>query len=191
MSARQQPSRRVAPAPVQQPPHRAVLTGCAVAAGFGTAWALFGASGLPTAARGPVRMLGIVAGVVIIGRSVRLRRTAPPAPTSTFRSPAYRTVVALEVAAIAGGLAALSATGHGEYVAAWVATVVGMHFLAFGRLIARLYYSLGTVVTVGGLAGALVGISGGGTASVQATSGLIAATALFTASGWRAFRPAA
>ncbi len=73
--------------------HRGVLTGCIIAAAFGAAWAVWGSSGLPAAAQGAVRAAGIAACVVIIGRAVRLRRTAPEPATSMFRSRQYRLVV--------------------------------------------------------------------------------------------------
>jgi hypothetical protein len=146
---------------------------------------MFGASGLPTTAQVLVRVTGVVAGAVIIGRSMRLRRVAPPAPESMFRSRAYRRIVVLEVAALGGGSAALAVTSNGKYFAAWAAVVVGVHFLAFGRFIAQFWYPLGAVVTVGGIAGAIAGAVGGGSSAVEATSGLIAAAALFVASGYR------
>ena len=139
--------------------HRGVLTASIITAAFGIAWALWGASGLPAAAQGPVAAAGIVAGVIIIARAVRLRRTAPAPATSMFRSRQYRLVVAAEVVAIAAGLAALAVAS--EYIVAWVAIVVGVHFLAFGRFISAFYYPLGALVTAGGIAGIAVGVAGG------------------------------
>ncbi len=173
-----------------QVPDRGALTACVIAAAFGIAWTLWGASGLPAVAQGAVRGTGIVVGVLIIIRSVRLRRAAPLARESLVRSPSYRGVVAAEAIAIVGGDAALAASGHLEYVAAWVAGVVGIHFLAFGRLISTFYYPVGIAVTIAGIAGAAVGASGGGRGGIEATSGLIAAITLLAGSGYRAFSTA-
>ena len=165
-----------------------MLTGCIVAAAFGMAWALWGASGLPAAAQGAVRAAGVVAGVIIIGRAVRLRRAAPEPAASVFRSPQYRVVVAAEAGAIAAGLAGLAVAGASEYIAAWVAIVVGVHFLAFGRFISAFYYLLGAIVTAGGIAGIVVGAAGGSAGAVAATAGLTAAASLLSVSAARVFR---
>jgi hypothetical protein len=167
--------------------HRGVLTASIITAAFGTAWALWGASGLPAAAQGPVTATGIVAGVIIISRAVRLRRTAPAPAASMFRSRQYRLVVAAEVAAIAAGLAGLAVAGASEYIAAWVAIVVGVHFLAFGRFISAFYYPLGALVTAGGTAGIAVGAAGGSAGAVEATAGLTAAASLLSGSAVRVF----
>ena len=168
--------------------HRGVLTACIIAAAFGIAWALWGASGLPAAVQGAVRAAGIAAGVIIIARAVRLRRTAPAPAISMFRSRQYRLVVAAEVVAIVAGLAGLAVAGASEYIAAWVAIVVGVHFLAFGRLISAFYYPLGALVTIGGIAGIAVGVAGGSAGAVEATAGLTAAASLLSASAVRVFR---
>ena len=168
--------------------HRGVLTASIITAAFGIVWAVWGASGLPAAARGPVVAAGIVAGVIIISRAVRLRRTAPAPATSMFRSRQYRLVVAAEVVAIAAGLASLAVAGASEYIVAWVAIVVGVHFLAFGRFISAFYYPLGALVTAGGIAGIAVGVAGGSAGAVEATAGLTAAASLLSGSAVRVFR---
>jgi len=48
---------------------------------------------------------------------------------------------------------------------------------------------LGAALLVGGLAGTLVGLSGGGPRGVEVTSGLIAAVSLLTAGGWKVLAP--
>lgn len=168
-------------------PSRDVLTASVVSAAFGIAWVLFGAGGLPAGTQAAVRGLGIVIGLVIIVRATQLRRSAPVPTTPGFRSRQYRTVVAAEVAALVAGLIALALTGHVKYLAAWFAVVVGVHFVAFGRFFSRMYYTLGAVVTAGGVAAAIVGVAGGSAAQIEATAGLVAATSLFTAAAWRIF----
>lgn len=123
---------------------RDALVGAMIAGIFGLAWTQWGASGLSGPISVAVRIVGIVIGLVIVFRSARQRRSAARAPDSgsdapdsggsgsMFASPAYRIAVALELVALFGGSAILGVTGHGEYVVAWVATVVGVHFLAFG-----------------------------------------------------------
>ncbi len=182
-------AQRPSDTPVRQDalPSRDVLTASVVSAAFGVAWALFGASGLPAGAQAAVRGLGIVIGVVIIVRAMRLRRSAPVPAMPGFRSRQYRTVVAAEVAALIAGLIALALTGNGKYLAAWFAVVVGVHFVAFGRFFSRMYYALGAVVTAGGVAAAIAGVAGASAAQIGATAGLVAAASLFTAAAWRIF----
>jgi hypothetical protein len=165
-----------------------VLTASIITAAFGIGWALWGASGLPAAAQDAVVAAGVVAGVIIIGRAVRLRRTAPEPAASMFRSRPYRLVVAAEAVAIAAGLAGLAVAGASQYITAWVAIVVGVHFLAFGRFISAFYYPLGAIVTAGGVAGIAVGAAGGSVGAVAATAGLTAAASLLAASAARVFR---
>jgi hypothetical protein len=163
---------------------------------FGLAWTQWGAAGVSGAASGAIRVAGIVIGLVIFFLSARLRRSArhnhgsvssaPPTregPGSMFSSPTYRFVVALEVVALLGGAGLLGAIGHREYIIAWFATVVGIHFLAFGRLFWAGFYWLGTALIAAGIAGAITGFAGGGLKGAEAVSGLIAAASLFVAGG--------
>lgn len=181
--ARQEPptSNRSSP-PVPDP---GVLTGAMISGIFGIGWTQWGASGLPPDLSAVVRVVGIVIGAVIVARSIRLRRSGPAGFGSMVRSRAYRLVVVLEVVALLAGAAILSAAGESRYVAAWVAAAVGVHFLAFGRFFAVSFYWLGATLIVGGIAGAVVGLGGGGKAGIEATSGLVAAVSLLAAGGWR------
>jgi hypothetical protein len=105
-----------------------------------------------------------------------------------FSSRSYRIVVAVEAIALLGGGALLGATGHGEYTIAWYAGVVGIHFLVFGRPYWAGFYLLGAALFVAGALGAIVGLEGGSSSSVKATSGLVAAMSLFAAGGWTLIR---
>ncbi|MDQ6777636.1 MAG: hypothetical protein M3071_15810 [Actinomycetota bacterium] len=118
------------------PSTKGALVGATISGGFGLAWALWAASGLSGAASTAVRVAGIVVGALIIIGCAGLGRTAPAGgsgPMAMFSSAAYRRIVALEVVALIGGNVLLGVIGHREYIIAWVATVVGIHFLAFGR----------------------------------------------------------
>jgi len=167
-----------------------------ISGAFGMVWTLWGASGIAGPASRAVRLGGIVVGLVIVVWSARLRWSALPAGHgsqsasstggrgSMFSSPGYLLVVALQVVAFGGGSRLLTATGHSEYIITWIATVVGIHFLAFGRLFFAGYYVLGTALIAAGVAGTAVGITGGGAAGITATTGLIAAASLFGAGSW-------
>jgi hypothetical protein len=174
----------------------AALTGAMVAGGFGIAWTLWGASGLAGAAAVAVRVAGIAIGALILVGSDLLQRRARRAtpvggPTgpgdrsgSMFSSRGYRLCVVLEVIALFAGGALLGATGHSEYTIAWFAAVVGVHFVAFGRLFWTGFYLLGVALLAAGVAGTIVGLAGAGSDAISAVSGLIAAASLFAAGGW-------
>ncbi len=175
--------------PASRVPDRGNLTGAMIEGFFGTAWAAWGASGFAGGVSDSIRVVGIVVGVVIVARSVRLRRSAPARSRSIYGSRAFRFVVVLEVAGLVLGAVVLGAMGDSEYAPAWCAAVVGAHFLAFGRLFHPRFHWLGTALLVGGIVGALVGLGGGGRAGIAATSGLIAATSLFAVGGLSVFAP--
>ena len=51
--------------------------------------------------------------------------------------------------------------GHREYIIAWVAAVVGVHVLGFGRHFGVGFYWLGAALIAAGIVGAMVGLVGG------------------------------
>jgi hypothetical protein len=167
---------------------RSALVGTMISGGFGLAWAQWGASGLAGVAAVAVRVVGIVLGLVIILGAARLLRSSPDVPHGDrgpmFGSRAYRVVVAVEALALFGGGAILNATGHSAYVAAWFAAVVGAHFIAFGRLFAPFFDALGALLAAGGVAGAAVGLAGGGRDAITAVASLVAAAGLLAAGLW-------
>ncbi len=166
------------------------LTGAMISAAFAVAWAMWGASGLSSGAAAVVRVLAVLAGVALIGRAVVLRRSSPRGTRddSMFFSTAYRRIVAVEVIALFGGAAVLSATGETAYTIAWFALIVGAHFLAFGRTFWPGFYLIGVVLIGGALAGAIIGLGGGSAADIRAVTGLTAAVGLFLAGAWTVLR---
>jgi hypothetical protein len=166
---------------------RGALGGAMISGVFGSAWTEWGASGLSGSLATVIRVAGIVIGAGIVLWCGILWRAAAGGGSGgsglMFGSRGYRLVVILEVAAIIGGNALLGASGHPDYIIAWVAAVVGIHFVAFGRLFWSGFYWLGAALISAGIAGALVGLAGGGSGAVEATSGLAAAVSLFSAGG--------
>lgn len=96
-----------------------------------------------------------------------------------FSSTRYRVTVALELAALVGGNLLLNGTGHPEYVIAWVAAVVGAHFLAFGQLFWTGFCWIGAAFLAAAALATIVGLAGAGADAVTALRGLLAATTLF------------
>jgi hypothetical protein len=163
-----------------------------VSAAFALAWAIWGASGLSSGAAWVIRVLAVLAGLSLIARASVLRRSSPPGTheDSLFFSPEYRRIVTVEVIALFGGAAVLSATGETAYTIAWFALIVGAHFVAFGHAFWAGYYVIGVVLIGGALAGAITGLAGGSTAVIRAVTGFIAAADLFLASAWTVLRAA-
>jgi hypothetical protein len=145
-----------------------------IAGGFGIAWALWGASGLTGGPAAAVRVGGFVIGVLILLAGALLQR------------PAHRAWRAGSGAARRGGSGSLFVSpGYRlEYTVAWFACVVGAHFVAFGRLFWVGFYWLGVALLAAGVAGAVVGLTGGDPGAIRAVSALIAAASLFAAGGW-------
>ncbi|MGI8750990.1 MAG: hypothetical protein ACR2MN_01485 [Acidimicrobiales bacterium] len=167
---------------------RGALTGTMISGAAGIAWAQWAASGLSGTISIVVRVVAVVAGVFLIVRSARLRRAAVAGSDTMFTSRAYLLVVVAEGGALVGGAELLNASGEAAYVAAWFAIAVGVHFIGFGRLFHASFYGLGAAILLGGVAGAVVGLAGGGQGGVEATSGLIAAVSLLAGGGWRTSR---
>jgi hypothetical protein len=62
--------------------------------------------------------------------------------------------------------------------------VIGLHFVAFGRLFWPGFYWLGAALGTASAAGVTVGLAGGGADPIVATTALIAAASLLIAGGW-------
>ncbi len=154
-------------------------------AGFGLGWGLWGAGAVddPSAANG-VRVALVVVGAVLITRAIMgLRRAASGSGTSMVGTRSYWVVTAAEFLAIAAGGAALGATDNARYVAAWVAAVVGVHFLAFGRRFWRGFLVVGGVILAGAAASLGLGLSGAADGTAIAVAAFVAAGTLDLTAG--------
>jgi hypothetical protein len=141
--------------------------GALIAAIAGLAFVLVNAGTLSDQPALVIRVLGGLAGAVVI--AIVLTRTDESTPVPTSGRAAWRVywaMVALEVVLLIGGSRLLVAHGHTELTAPWVAFIVGLHFLPFAsaftaplfRWLAWVLIALGVV---GGLLGVLVGEAAG------------------------------
>ena len=162
---------------------QANLVGVRIAAVAAAAWTLWGASGLHDSASVVVRVVGIVLAVLILVVALRQRRGEPRAQRSMFATQSYRVTVAVEAVTLAVGAVLLSRTGHSEYIIAWTAAVVGLHFLIFGRLFAARFYLLGAALIAAAIIGAAINIGGASQDQATAATGLIAAASLLLTAG--------
>ena len=108
----------------------------------------------------------------------------PRGSGSMFASRGFLLVTVAEAGAIGIGNKLLAATGHTDYAIAWVATVVGLHFVALGRLFFAGFVRFGLALVTAGLIGVTVGGAGGGGASIKATTGLLVAACFFGVGVW-------
>jgi hypothetical protein len=156
-----------------------------ISAAFGVGWIQWGAENLSGTAPIVIRVVGGVIGLVIIVRCIRLRLTSRgesgPGQRSMFASRGYRLVVAGEVIALVAGGLVLSATHQTEYQICWIALVVGVHFLGFGKLFATRYYYIGAALIIAAVAGTILGLAGDGVAAVQAVTGFVSGLVLLVA----------
>lgn len=161
-----------------------------ISAAFAIAWAMWGASGLPSTAGALIRIAAVVVGIALIARAAVLRRgrSRPDLEGSIFAAPAYRWIVAVEILALFGGGAILGATGKSAYTIAWFAFIVGVHFLWFGRAFWTGFYPIGLILIAGAIAGMITGLAGGSAAHIRGVTGLTAAADLFGASAWTVLR---
>ncbi|HEX3779351.1 MAG TPA: hypothetical protein VHX38_06765 [Pseudonocardiaceae bacterium] len=166
---------------------RGALVGSIISAAFGIGWCQWGAFGITGTAAIVVRVLGAVLGVALIVGCVRARRELRTDPAgaagsrSMFAARGYRIVVLIEVIALAGGAAVFGVTGRTEYQIAWFALVVGVHFVAFGRLFATRFYLLGAALIAAAVLGTVIGLAGGSAGLVEAVTGFASAVSLFVA----------
>jgi hypothetical protein len=140
---------------------RPLHPGDLIAAGFGLVFVVAN-SQLLGPARLPVVVVGVVAAVVIVVAALR-SRGLPGAVGPPMHRAAYLRIVAVEVVALVVG-APLLARVAPQLPIAWVALVVGLHFVAFavwwlpGE---RTFLGIGGVMTMLGVIGLGLGLAGG------------------------------
>ncbi|MFI5954792.1 hypothetical protein [Cryptosporangium sp. NPDC051539] len=145
----------------------------------------------------PLLVVGVVLSVVVAIAGIVLA-VRSPSGSSPMADPRTRTryfvTVGIEVALIWAGSALLGATGHDEYVAAWIAFVVGVHFVPLGRFFAERELQLsGVLITIVAVVAAVVTVATGHTSSTVAGAGsgtLLVLTGALSVLGIRIPEPA-
>ncbi|WP_052521459.1 hypothetical protein [Agreia bicolorata] len=164
---------------------RGALIGSIISAIFGVAWGFWGSSGLPHFAALCTQLVATLIGLVIVIAAVKRQTQIPKGDPSRgrtlFSSRAYVTIVVSEVLAIVGGNIVLTATGQDQFRIALVSAIVGLHFLAFGRLFWSGFYWLGAAMLVAAAAGIAIGVITNDANLVLIITGLASAASLFVA----------
>lgn len=150
-------------------PKRTLANAATVEGFFGFMWFGWGQEGPPGWASIVLTVGAVLALLVAVGGIVAGRRTRD-APSPLSRAGAgrrYGMIVGTEFGLIGLGAVVLGATGHAEFIAAWVCLVVGVHFLPLGSVFPG--------IGMGGLAIA-VSLVGVAAFTVGATTSLLPST---------------
>lgn len=135
------------------------MTGLLIGAVFGAVFVVVNAGDpLNTVTATLLRVVACVAAasvMVMWFRTARKERTAPQEARGNMFSRAYLAIVAAEAVLLFGGLRVLAALGHPEQAnVAWVAFVVGVHFIALAPVWKDRSIAVpGVVLTALGVAG--------------------------------------
>lgn len=161
---------------------------------FGLVYVLVNTGPLPATVAAALRVVGVGAFIAVVvalfvrGRA-RVRAGAPPdAPEPERFGRAYGAIVAIEAAALFGGLAIVNGVlDRPEAGVAWVSTVVGAHFFALARVFAlRFFLGLGVVITACGVIGLGLAAAGVNAAPIAAISGVVPGLVLLGYGWWGA-----
>jgi hypothetical protein len=141
-----------------------LVTGCLIGTGFGVGWWVFGSASLPGAAGAITLVAGIAVAVLLVACCAVLLRRGRRLPADQGSSPfgrRYALVVAAMVVAIVAGSEVLRYGGLPRAVPAWVLFVVGLHFVAFVRILRTPVFGLlAAMMCAVAVAGAVLGAAG-------------------------------
>lgn len=168
--------------------------GLLIGAVGGTAFVVFNSPRIPPPFGGAAALLAVLALVGLVVLLVR-RRHVDEEVSGTDRGPGmfsrgYRLVVTAEVVAIVLGVVVLGRLALSVAVLPWVAFVVGVHFVALGRVWQRASLAwVGAVVAVCGAVGFALALGGASDSAIAFAGGIAPGAALLAGSWWAATRP--
>jgi hypothetical protein len=168
--------------------------GLLIGAVGGAAFVVFNSSRIPPPFGVGAAVLAVLALVGLVVLLVRRRGVDEEAPGPDegpgMFGRGYRLVVIAEVVAIVLGVVVLGRLGLSLAVLPWVALVVGVHFVALGRVWRRASQAwVGAVVAVCGVVGFTVALGGGPDPAIALAGGIGPGAALLAGSWWAATRP--
>ena len=141
-------------------PTRTLANAAAIEGFFAAMWFGWGQEGPPAGVSIILVVGSILAVIVAIGGVVTAYRArgepSPLAGAGAGRK--YGIIVGTEFGLIGLGAATLGATGHADFIAAWICVVVGVHFAPLGRVFPGIGMAIiAAVVTAVGIAAFAVG----------------------------------
>jgi hypothetical protein len=154
--------------------------GSTIGAVAGLVFILVNAGSLPDGVAVVVRGLGVLAFVAVLALVVRHRGSdQPPSRPDELARRTYWAMVGFEAVLLPAGSIALTRTGYPELGVAWVALIVGVHFLPFAKAFAAPdFRTLGWTMIVLGLVGGVLAVSVSA-ASGAVVAGVLSGAALF------------
>lgn len=172
------------------------FVGTVIAAVFGLVFVLANSDAIASPWRVLLRGIAVVVAVAVLAGAVLTLRRGSPEPSESPQGRAwgrgYWAVVAGEVVALVVGLVIINGVlGVPRFAVAWVAVVVGVHFVALALVWSMPQFRvLGVLMVVFGVAGFVLGLTTSSVAAVQLCAGVCSGAVLFVA-GARAVEPAA
>ena len=159
------------------------LFGSMIGVVFGVVFFVANAGAFGTPGALIVRVAGIVIGVALLIRIIQLRRRVTVTPDTLGFGRGYWYVVLGEVVLLFAGVLVINRVlHHPEASVAWVAVVVGVHFVVLARVWREaLFTVLGVVMTVLGVLGIVLAVTTDSALAVAAVAGLGSGLALFAA----------
>lgn len=170
--------------------------GSVIGASFGLIFVLVNTGAVPAAVAVLLRALAVVAFTAVLIAVVVARRR----PTASVDRPAaggftsgYWLVVVAEVGAIAAGLVVLNGPLHAPQAAvAWIALVVGIHFIALAVVWKLLFFNgLGAALMLCGVAGLVLAATGSAVSAIDLVGGVLPGALLLGFGLWGATRSTA
>lgn len=165
-----------------------LVIGSLVAITFGLVFVEVNSGELPGGWPLGIRIGGAVVAVgllVALGLTARRASAVPATDHKGFVDQRYWRIVGFEGIALLAGLVVINGVlGQPKVAVAWIAVVVGVHFVGLAKLWdMNLYLVLGMVMTVLGLAGFVLGAAGASAGSIGLVSGVLSGVALFVSVG--------
>jgi len=162
------------------------FTGLLIGLVFGLVFVEVSSGDLPVNWSFGLRAAGVMIAVMLFVGLLWRRRLLDQAGQRADRfNRRYWAVVAVEVVAVLVGLAIIKRVLDADrFIVTWIAVVVGVHFFGLGAIWRdKRLYQVGTVLTLIGLAGFVIGAVGGSAAAIALVSGVGSGAALFVGVG--------
>ena len=170
--------------------------GSVIGASFGLIFVLVNTGSLPAVVAVLFRVLAVLAFIAVLIAVVVAGRRPTPAgvdrPAAGGFTLGYWLVVLAEVGAIAAGLAVLNGPLHAPQAAvAWIALVVGSHFIALAVVWKLLFFhGLGAALMLCGVAGLVLAAAGSAVSPIDLVGGVVPGAILLGFGMWGATRSA-
>lgn len=162
------------------------MVGSLIAAVFGVVFVVVNSGGLPAALRIILIMLALAVGCLVLVRAILSRGGEGYAGPTRELGRWFWPTVAIEIVAIVGGIFLLNRfTSIGWAGVAWVALVVGLHFIPFAiNTKLPLFTMLSIALSILGVAGLILAFTGAAPVVVETVAGVLSGFTLLGAAAY-------